>query len=363
MKNQYSPNMRVIRHKAENGYTIVNNKLIRDERLTFEALGLMVYLLSLPDSWHLTVKGLAATTQNGVRKISNAMDTLRECGYLNTAEIRKNGRYSSVFYLLNDDPDAAEKNENDTEDVRNADCGYEPETEITYLPAREEAVPAAIEASEAAVRHEAEQAAVPQKKTARKVVSRSSMTHSMPQSTGTTEFSPCTQKSYTEKSARINKERIITPSNGNLSILQVCTSNGKKENGKKEPERLMDYRQRENAFKRAYYRRYGADLEFLTTEDETMATEADDLIGMMADVCACPHKAYRINGNLIAGQAVAARLEQVTPYDLIAVIHGIHKVSGQIRNIRAYSIAALYNAVYSSHIGEFVGIEAAAFGI
>ena len=46
-------------HKSKN-YSIISNEILRRKDLSLKAKGLMSLILSLPDSWDLTVNGLVA---------------------------------------------------------------------------------------------------------------------------------------------------------------------------------------------------------------------------------------------------------------------------------------------------------------
>ena len=48
----------IIRRKRVRDFTVVGNEVAEDERLSFEALGLLTYLLSRPDNWSVQVKQL-----------------------------------------------------------------------------------------------------------------------------------------------------------------------------------------------------------------------------------------------------------------------------------------------------------------
>jgi len=41
----------IIRRKVNRNFTVVPNEPVNDTRLSFEALGLLTYLLSRPDNW------------------------------------------------------------------------------------------------------------------------------------------------------------------------------------------------------------------------------------------------------------------------------------------------------------------------
>lgn len=62
-------------------FTIVDNALIEDTRMSFRARGLLVYLLSRPAGWRCDHRQLAKLTQEGERAVRTALAEIRICGY------------------------------------------------------------------------------------------------------------------------------------------------------------------------------------------------------------------------------------------------------------------------------------------
>ena len=54
---------RVVKTK---NYTMMSNQHLKDKRLTLKAKGLMSVMLSLPENWDYTLRGLAAISKEGV---------------------------------------------------------------------------------------------------------------------------------------------------------------------------------------------------------------------------------------------------------------------------------------------------------
>ena len=68
-------------HHAQQ-YVVVPNYIARDGRLSFRARGLLVMLLSLPPSWHVTTDQLAEHAPEGRDPVRRAMAELRRAGYV-----------------------------------------------------------------------------------------------------------------------------------------------------------------------------------------------------------------------------------------------------------------------------------------
>lgn len=79
-----------VAHRAR--YTVICNTAIDDPRLSFQALGLLAFLLSKPDQWEVNYRHLA-TVRTGPRgegqhAVRQTLRELEEAGYLLRAKVR-----------------------------------------------------------------------------------------------------------------------------------------------------------------------------------------------------------------------------------------------------------------------------------
>lgn len=72
----------IIRSEKNKNYTVISNVGINDERLSLKARGLYAYLLSKPDSWKISDRGLSSVLTEGRDAISKALKELEDSGYL-----------------------------------------------------------------------------------------------------------------------------------------------------------------------------------------------------------------------------------------------------------------------------------------
>ena len=79
--------MAVFRVEKNRGYTVMSNHHLRDKSLSLKAKGLLSLMLSLPEDWDYTTKGLAKICKDGVDSICSTVNELEEHGY----NIRRNG--------------------------------------------------------------------------------------------------------------------------------------------------------------------------------------------------------------------------------------------------------------------------------
>ena len=74
--------MPVIRTEKTENFTIMANHHLRDMSLSLKARGLLSLMLSLPDDWDYSARGLACLCQDGVSSICSALKELADVGYL-----------------------------------------------------------------------------------------------------------------------------------------------------------------------------------------------------------------------------------------------------------------------------------------
>ena len=87
------------------GYTIMSNYHLRDNRLSMKAKGLMSVMLSLPPEWDYSLRGLAAISRESVNSIAAMVRELEECGYIERYQERNaNGKMGGAVYNLYEKP-------------------------------------------------------------------------------------------------------------------------------------------------------------------------------------------------------------------------------------------------------------------
>lgn len=90
--------------KRKAGFTVLPNAVLRDERLNLQTKGLFCMMLSLPDEWEFSVKGLATLAVCSRDKIRAALENLEAAGYLLREQARtESGFFSGNIYVLYDE--------------------------------------------------------------------------------------------------------------------------------------------------------------------------------------------------------------------------------------------------------------------
>ena len=89
----------------QNNFSIVSNAIIRDTNLSLKARGLFILMLSLPDRWEFSVRGLSKIAGEGLDAIRSGLHELEEQGYLLRQRKRNaEGKLGDMEYTLYEEP-------------------------------------------------------------------------------------------------------------------------------------------------------------------------------------------------------------------------------------------------------------------
>lgn len=93
-----------IKKVVDNNFTIVHNTFLKDKNLGINARGILITMLSLPDDWNFSIKGLANILPDGERKIGAALKELETHKYLLRKRIFKDRKVVDWQYIISDEP-------------------------------------------------------------------------------------------------------------------------------------------------------------------------------------------------------------------------------------------------------------------
>lgn len=103
--------MSVVRVVKTRGYTVMSNFHLRDGRLSLKAKGLMSVMLSLPEGWDYTLKGLASIGLDGIDAVRSGMVELEKAGYVTRERSRdEKGRLAGCDYTVYERPPEPREN-------------------------------------------------------------------------------------------------------------------------------------------------------------------------------------------------------------------------------------------------------------
>ena len=97
--------MAVFRVEKTRNYTVMSNHHLRDKSLSLKAKGLLSLMLSLPEDWDYTTKGLARICKDGVDSICATVRELEGAGYIVRARERHaDGTLGGIEYTILEQP-------------------------------------------------------------------------------------------------------------------------------------------------------------------------------------------------------------------------------------------------------------------
>lgn len=116
--------MPIIRVNKTKDYTVMSNTHFRDSRLTLKAKGLLSLMLSLPEDWDYSIKGLVAISKEKETSIKNAIAELRSAGYIVVTKMMPDkttsGRIEYIYNIYESpQKQAAEKQKAEKQGIEN----------------------------------------------------------------------------------------------------------------------------------------------------------------------------------------------------------------------------------------------------
>ena len=130
--------MAVFRIERTRDYTVMSNHHLRDKALSLKSKGLLSMMLSLPEDWNYTTRGLAKICKEGVDAIGGALRELEAAGYIVRHQLRdRQGRISDTEYVIYEQPQPK------APDTPQPDTAS-PDTENPYLAAPDTEKPAEL---------------------------------------------------------------------------------------------------------------------------------------------------------------------------------------------------------------------------
>ena len=126
--------MAVCRIEKTKDYTVMANHHLRNKALSLKAKGLLSLMLSLPEDWDYTVKGLAYICKDGIDSINGAIKELETTGYMHRQRVRNDrGQLTTTEYTIREYPREA--------DVGTSPAEGEPAQECPILENPAQAIP------------------------------------------------------------------------------------------------------------------------------------------------------------------------------------------------------------------------------
>ena len=291
--------MAVFRIEKNKNYTVMANYHLRDISLSLKAKGLLSLMLSLPEGWDYTTKGLACICKDGVDSICSTVKELEKAGYVQRRRLRNElGHLTEIEYTILEKPVRPSSSENLPQPDNSANTGTPPKREkpilgYPVLDNPEQAFP--------------EQA------------------------------SPAQDEPEQEKPAQLNIQESITEK----SITDLSSKDSFFPSGA-----LLENRQAPLTDGRTERERIREQIEYEIMRDRYSREQIDELVEIMLEVSMNRSPTIRIGRDSEYATAyVQDRFSRITSMHIERVCDGIRDNHTQVRNTKAYLLAALFNAV------------------
>ena len=95
----------VFRVNKTKDYTVMSNHHFKNKNLSLKAKGLLSLMLSLPDNWNYSIKGLATLSKDGRDSVMAAIKELVTEGYIVRRRLRNaKGQVADTEYIISETP-------------------------------------------------------------------------------------------------------------------------------------------------------------------------------------------------------------------------------------------------------------------
>lgn len=114
--------MAIFRINKTKDYTTMSNYHLRDTNLSLKAKGMLSLMLSLPEDWDYSVRGLEQICKEAKNTINDVLKELEQNNYLVRKRIYTNGKISDWEYNIFERNDLHRKNQDiENQDIENCD--------------------------------------------------------------------------------------------------------------------------------------------------------------------------------------------------------------------------------------------------
>ena len=275
--------MAVFRIDKTRDYTVMSNHHLRNTELSLKAKGLLSLMLSLPENWDYTTKGLAAICKDGIDSISSCIRELEKHGYIIRERMRnEKGQLTTIEYTILEQPKSAPPEQE--KPIR--------ENPVLDIPAQAEPI---------------------QENTAQLNTNKSNIKELNTDISNTYPIKSYQREPEPAKAAQLPKEK-----SDRIGYDEVET-----------------YRQiiKENI-----------DYDVLSVNLNRDAAMLDEIVDLMTETVCTQKSSLVIAGDTYPAAIVKSKLLKLTSEHIEYVIDCMRENTSDIRNIKKYLLAALFNA-------------------
>ena len=274
--------MAVFRIEKTRDYTVMSNHHLRDRSLSLKAKGLLSLMLSLPEEWDYTTKGLARICKDGVDSICAGVRELEEHGYVIRQRVRNpNGQLGAIEYTILEQPRPPEPEK--------------PERENPVLDNPEQALP---------VLEEPEQENPAQLNT--------------------------------NRSSKEKSKKDLSSTEGSNPVLSISqTPRGSDRTGR-------DWMRERESYRELILE--NIEYDYLIQNHRLDRDRLDELVELMVDTVCSNREMIRIAGDDYPAEVIKSRFLKLNSSHIEYVLDRMRENTTYVRNIKKYLLAALYNA-------------------
>ena len=287
--------MAVFRIEKNKNYTVMANYHLRDISLSLKAKGLLSLMLSLPEGWDYTTKGLACICKDGVDSICSTVKELEKAGYVQRRRLRNElGHLTEIEYTILEKPIHTASSEESALPDSSAKAGTPPKREKPVLDYP------VLDNPELAFPEQEE----PEQENPAQLNIQESITEKLNTDLSSKDsFFPSTE------AVPVNRQVPLT-------------------DGRTERERIREQ------------------IEYKIMRDRYGQEQIDELVEIMLEVAMNRSPTIRIGREAEYATAyVQDRFSRISSMHIERVCDGIRDNHTQVRNTKAYLLAALFNAV------------------
>lgn len=276
--------MAVFRVEKTKDFTIMSNHHLRNTELSLKAKGLLSLMLSLPEDWDYTTKGLAHICKDGVDSITTALKELERHGYLTRQRLRyDNGQLGDIEYTIHEQPVQALSNK-----------------EVSLSPKREN-----------------------------------------PRQVNPVQVNPELVKPEQENPVQLNIQETNTEKS-NIDLLNTYQSIYPAKREKTNGASKMDTDRMDKMT--IYQEIIKENIEYPYLAERYGQERTDEVVDLMLETVLSQRPYIRIAGDDYPREIVRSRFLKVNYSHIEYVFDCLDKNTTKVRNIKAYLLAALYNA-------------------
>lgn len=92
--------------KKEHNYVVLDKRFLQNREISWQAKGLLSYMLSMPDDWQFNLRDLAKRSVNGRDSTQSIIKELIAAGYIRRRQLKEKGKFAGNELLIFEVPDS-----------------------------------------------------------------------------------------------------------------------------------------------------------------------------------------------------------------------------------------------------------------